>query len=129
MDSQTLRTGNLSDSDWDQVVESSGIIANTKLLLDDTPGITVAELRSKCRKFKLEHGLDCVMIDYLQLMSGSGARKGDSRQQEISDISRSLKALARELNVPAGSYTHLSFIFKNAAPIRVCPSQSRYLLK
>ena len=95
VDSQTLRTGNLSDSDWDQVVESSGIIANTKLLLDDTPGITVAELRSKCRKFKLEHGLDCVMIDYLQLMSGSGARKGDSRQQEISDISRSLKALAK----------------------------------
>ena len=108
VDSQTLRTGNLSDSDWDQVVESSGIIANTKLLLDDTPGITVAELRSKCRKFKLEHGLDCVMIDYLQLMSGSGARKGDSRQQEISDISRSLKALARELNVPVIALSQLS---------------------
>ena len=108
VDSQTLRTGNLSDSDWDQVVESSGIIANTKLLLDDTPGITVAELRSKCRKFKLEHGLDCIMIDYLQLMSGSGARKGDSRQQEISDISRSLKALARELNVPVIALSQLS---------------------
>ena len=88
--------------------ESSGIIANTKLLLDDTPGITVAELRSKCRKFKLEHGLDCIMIDYLQLMSGSGARKGDSRQQEISDISRSLKALARELNVPVIALSQLS---------------------
>ena len=106
VDSQTLRTGNLSDSDWDQVVESSGIIANTKLLLDDTPGITVAELRSKCRKFKLEHGLDCIMIDYLQLMSGSG--KSDSRQQEISDISRSLKALARELSVPVIALSQLS---------------------
>ena len=91
-----------------RLLESSGIIANTKLLLDDTPGITVAELRSKCRKFKLEHGLDCIMIDYLQLMSGSGARKGDSRQQEISDISRSLKALARELNVPVIALSQLS---------------------
>ena len=68
----------------------------------------MAELRSKCRKFKLEHGLDCIMIDYLQLMSGSGARKGDSRQQEISDISRSLKALARELNVPVVALSQLS---------------------
>lgn len=106
VDTQTLRTGNLSDSDWDQVVESSSVIANTKLLLDDTPGITVSELRSKCRRFKLEHGLDCVMIDYLQLMSGSG--KSDSRQQEISEISRSLKALARELNVPVIALSQLS---------------------
>ena len=107
VDSQTLRTGNLSDSDWDQVVESSGIIANTKLLLDDTPGITVAELRSKCRKFKLEQGLDIIIIDYLQLMSGSG-RGGDSRQQEISDISRALKGVARELNVPVVALSQLS---------------------
>ena len=106
VDSQVLRSGRLSDADWDQVVESSGIIANSHILLDDTPGITVSELRSKCRKFKLEYGLDCIMIDYLQLMSGSG--KGDSRQQEISDISRSLKALARELNVPVIALSQLS---------------------
>lgn len=108
VDSQTLRTGNLSDSDWDQVIESSGTISEAKLLLDDTPGITVSELRSKCRKFKLEHGLDCVIIDYLQLMSGSGRRSSDSRQQEISEISRSLKALARELNVPVVALSQLS---------------------
>ncbi len=107
VDSQTLRTGNLTDSDWDQVVESSSVIASTKLMIDDTPGITVNELRSKCRKFKLEHGLDCIMIDYLQLMSGSG-RSTDSRQQEISDISRALKALARELNVPVIALSQLS---------------------
>ena len=107
VDSMVLRSGRLTDADWDNVVESSGIIANSHILLDDTPGITVSELRSKCRKFKLEYGLDCIMIDYLQLMSGSG-RKGDSRQQEISDISRSLKALARELNVPVIALSQLS---------------------
>ncbi len=107
VDSQKLRTGRLSDNDWDAVVETSGIIANSKLIIDDTPGISITELRSKCRKYKLEHDLKCVMIDYLQLMSGSG-RGGDSRQQEISDISRSLKALARELNVPVIALSQLS---------------------
>ena len=107
VDGQSMRTGNLSDSDWDQLVESSSVIAQTRLLIDDTPGITVGELRSKCRKFKLEGGLDCIIIDYLQLMSGSG-RGTDSRQQEISDISRSLKALARELNVPVIALSQLS---------------------
>ena len=77
------------------------------MIIDDTPGITVRELRSKCRKYKLEHGLDIIMIDYLQLMSGGG-RGSDSRQQEISDISRSLKALARELNVPVVALSQLS---------------------
>ena len=75
-------------------------------MIDDTPGISIRELRSKCRKFKLESGLDIIMIDYLQLMSGSG--KSDSRQQEISDISRSLKAIARELNVPVVALSQLS---------------------
>jgi len=107
VDGQALRTGNLTDSDWDQIVESSSVIAQTRLMIDDTPGITVGELRSKCRKFKLEGGLDCVIIDYLQLMSGSG-KGSDSRQQEISDISRSLKALARELNVPVIALSQLS---------------------
>ena len=107
VDSQKLRTGTLTDSDWDAVVEGIGIIGNSKLIIDDTPGISISELRSKCRKMKLEYGLSIVIIDYLQLMSGSG-RGGDSRQQEISDISRSLKALARELSVPVIALSQLS---------------------
>ena len=99
VNSQNLRTGNLKDEDWGKLIESAGVIGDSNLIIDDTPGISVRELRSKCRKYKLEHGLDIVMIDYLQLMTGGG-RNTDSRQQEISDISRSLKALARELNVP-----------------------------
>ena len=89
------------------VVEGIGAIGNSKLLIDDTPGISVMELRSKCRKVKLEYGLDLVMIDYLQLMTGSG-KSGDNRQQEISEISRSLKALARELNAPVIALSQLS---------------------
>ena len=109
VDGQTLRTGNLSESDWDQVVESSGIIANSKLIIDGTPGISIGELRSKCRKFKLEHDLKVVIIDYLQLMSGSGSKAASkSREQEISEISRSLKALARELSVPVIALSQLS---------------------
>ena len=93
MDSQKLRTGSLTDSDWDAVVEGIGVIGNSKLIIDDTPGISISELRSKCRKMKLEYGLSVVIIDYLQLMSGSKKGGGDNRQQEISDISRSLKLL------------------------------------
>ena len=107
VNSQSLRTGNLKDEDWSKLIESAGLIGDSRLIIDDTPGITVRELRSKCRKYKLEHGLDVVMIDYLQLMSGGG-RNSDSRQQEISDISRSLKALARELNVPVVALSQLS---------------------
>ena len=77
------------------------------MIIDDTPGISISELRSKCRKYKLEHDLKLIIIDYLQLMSGSG-RSSDSRQQEISDISRSLKSLARELNVPVIALSQLS---------------------
>ena len=83
MDSQKLRTGNLTDSDWDAVVEGIGIIGGSKLIIDDTPGISITELRSKCRSMKLEYGLSMIIIDYLQLMSGSG-KSGDNRQQEIS---------------------------------------------
>lgn len=107
VDSQKLRTGTLTDADWDAVVEGIGTIGNSKLIIDDTPGISVMELRSKCRKVKLEYGLDLVMIDYLQLMTGS-AKNGDNRQQEISEISRSLKALARELNAPVIALSQLS---------------------
>lgn len=107
VNSQSMRTGNLKDEDWSKLIESAGLIGDSKLIIDDTPGITVRELRSKCRKYKLEHGLDIIMIDYLQLMSGGG-RGNDSRQQEISEISRSLKALARELNVPVVALSQLS---------------------
>ena len=107
VDSMALRTGNLSDSDWENLVESVGVIGNSKLIIDDTPGISVSELRSKCRKFKLEFGLDLVIIDYLQLMSGS-RRNSDNRQQEISEISRSLKALAREVGAPVIALSQLS---------------------
>ena len=107
VNSQSLRTGNLKDEDWSKLIESAWLIGDSRLIIDDTPGITVRELRSKCRKYKLEHGLDIIMIDYLQLMSGGG-KGNDSRQQEISDISRSLKALARELNVPVVALSQLS---------------------
>ena len=106
VDSQILRTGNLSDSDWANLIEAAGTIGRSNLIIDDTPGISVAELRSKCRKFKLEHNLGIIMIDYLQLMQGS--RRSESRQQEISDISRSLKELARELQVPVVALSQLS---------------------
>ena len=108
VDSQNMRTGNLKDEDWTKLVEGADIIGKSNLIIDDTPGISIAEMRSKCkcRKYKLEHNLGIIMIDYLQLMSGSG--KSDSRQQEISDISRSLKALARELDVPVIALSQLS---------------------
>ena len=107
VDSQHIRTGKLSDAEWEKLIESAGMIGRSNLIIDDTPGISISELRSKCRKYKLEHDLKIVIIDYLQLMSGSG-RGSDSRQQEISDISRSLKALARELNVPVVALSQLS---------------------
>ena len=106
VDAQKLRTGQLNDQEWERLIESAGTIGKSRLIIDDTPGISIAELRSKCRKYKLEHDLSIIMIDYLQLMSGSG--RSESRQQEISDISRSLKALARELNVPVVALSQLS---------------------
>ena len=108
VDSQKIRTGDLEDDDWDKLVGSVRKIGNSNLVIDDTSGITASELRSKCRKLKIEQGLDLVIIDYLQLMTGAGKRKSDSRQQEISDISRSLKVMARELNVPVIALAQLS---------------------
>ncbi len=108
VDSQMLRTGNLKDSDWEKLIEGAGIIGRSNLIIDDTPSISVSELRSKCRKYKLEHNIELVIIDYLQLMMGSAGKRQESRQQEISEISRSLKALARELNVPVVALSQLS---------------------
>lgn len=106
VDAQKLRTGQLNDQDWERLIESAGVIGKSQLMIDDTPGISISELRSKCRRLKLEQGLSMIIIDYLQLMSGSG--RSDSRQQEISDISRGLKSIARELNVPVLALSQLS---------------------
>ncbi len=107
VDSKSIRNGNLTPKDWEGIIEGASTIGESKLIIDDTPGITIGELRSKCRKYKAENkDLSVIMIDYLQLMSGSG--RSDSRQQEISDISRALKSLARELNVPIVALSQLS---------------------
>ncbi len=108
VDSQNLRSGQLSSAEWHDTIESAGVIGASKLIIDDTSGITVSELRSKARKFKLEHNIDVIMIDYLQLMTVSGQSKADSRQQEISEISRALKGIARDLKVPVIALSQLS---------------------
>lgn len=108
VDSQHMRVGNLADDEWGKITESTILLGESPLVIDDTPGITIAELRSKCRKMKIENNLGLVIIDYLQLMSGSGGRRNESRQQEISDISRSLKALAREIDCPVIALSQLS---------------------
>lgn len=108
VDSQALRTGNLKDEEWEKLIEGAGTIGKSRLIIDDTPGISISELRSKCRKYKLEFDLQLVIIDYLQLMSGRAGGRSESRQQEISEISRSLKGLAREISVPVIALSQLS---------------------
>ena len=108
VDSQRLRVGDLKDEEWQKVISAADRLTKAPLWIDDTPGITVMELRSKARRLKAEHGLDLIVIDYLQLMQGRGRGSGDNRQQEISEISRSLKALARELKVPVIALSQLS---------------------
>lgn len=107
VDADKLRKGRLDGSDWAKLLEGADNIAKSHLIIEDTPGISIGEMRSKCRKMKLESNLGLIIIDYLQLMSGSG-RSSDSRQQEISDISRALKQLARELEVPVVALSQLS---------------------
>ena len=108
IDAQKLRTGSLTPTDFEQLVEAAVRVSGASgLVIDDTPGITVTELRSKCRKRKLETGLDMIIIDYLQLMSGSG-KHSESRQQEISEISRNLKQIAREMKAPVIALSQLS---------------------
>ena len=106
VDAQLMRTGNLKSGDWKKLIESSGVLSEAPLIIDDTPGISIGELRSKCRKYKLENNIGMVIIDYLQLMSGG--KKSESRQQEISEISRALKALAREIDAPVIALSQLS---------------------
>lgn len=107
VDAQNLRTGNLDDPDWERLIESAEIIGGSRLIIDDTPSISISELRSKCRKYKMNNDLGIVIIDYLQLMT-LGGRAAESKQLEVSEISRSLKAIARELNVPVIALSQLS---------------------
>ncbi|SIT87090.1 replicative DNA helicase [Edaphobacillus lindanitolerans] len=107
IDAQVLRTGALEAEDWRKLTMAMGSLSNAGIFIDDTPGIRVGEIRSKCRRLKQEHGLGMIMIDYLQLIQGSGSSR-DNRQQEVSEISRSLKGLARELQVPVIALSQLS---------------------
>ncbi len=107
INAQNLRTGNLTAEDWGKLTMAMGSLSNAGIYIDDTPGIKVSEIRAKCRRLKQESGLGMVLIDYLQLIQGSGRNK-ENRQQEVSEISRSLKALARELQVPVIALSQLS---------------------
>jgi replicative DNA helicase len=106
VDMLKLRTGNLDDRDWENIAKASGPLAAAKIFIDDTAGVSVMEMRSKCRRLKIEHGIDMILIDYLQLMSGSSG--SESRQQEVSEISRSIKALAKEMGCPVIALSQLS---------------------
>lgn len=106
LDAQRLRTGELTDSDWADLIQAMGPLSQAPIYIDDTPGVTPMEVRSKCRRLKVEKGLGLIVIDYLQLMSGNS--RNDSRQQEISEISRSLKAIAREMEAPVIALSQLS---------------------
>lgn len=107
VDSNKVRTGKIDDEEWGKLADASGILSESKIFIDDTPGISIMEIRAKCRKLKLEQNIGLVVIDYLQLIQGSGKR-GASREQEISEISRSLKILAKEINVPVIALSQLS---------------------
>ena len=106
IDAQKLRTGELEENDWAELINAMGPLSEAPIYIDDTPGVTPMEVRSKCRRLKVEKGLGLIVIDYLQLMSGNS--RNDSRQQEISEISRSLKAIAREMEAPVIALSQLS---------------------
>ena len=109
IDSQRLRIGELRDEDWAMLINTADTLSNANIYIDDTAGITAMDMRSRARRLKIEHGLDLIVVDYLQLMQGSGKKNNSGdRQQEVSEISRSLKALARELNVPVVALSQLS---------------------
>ena len=107
VDMLKLRTGALEDKDWENIAMATGPLSKAKIYIDDTAGVTVMEMRSKCRRLKMEYGIDLIVIDYLQLMSGGGS-SSDNRQQEVSEISRSIKALAKEMECPVIALSQLS---------------------
>ncbi len=108
VDSNKVRTGKLEENDWTKLAESIGPLSEAEIYIDDTPGISITEIRAKCRKLKLEKNIGMVVIDYLQLVQGSNSRRNGSREQEISEISRSLKILAKEIGVPVIALSQLS---------------------
>ena len=108
VDSQRVLTGELSERDWEKVWDACDVMSRTKIAIDDTPAISVLDMRSRARKIKSDRGLDLIVVDYLQLMQGSNKKNNEGRQQEVSEISRGLKALARELNVPIIALSQLS---------------------
>ena len=108
VDSNKVRTGKLDEQDWAKLASALGPLSEAEIYIDDTPGISVMEIRAKCRKLKLEKGLGMVVIDYLQLITASSNRRGGSREQEIAEISRSLKILAKELDIPVIALSQLS---------------------
>lgn len=108
VDSNKVRTGKLEDDDWAKLAESIGPLSESGIYIDDTPGISITSIREKCRKLKVEKGIGLVVIDYLQLVQGSNNKRNFAREQEISEISRSLKILAKELNVPVIALSQLS---------------------
>ena len=108
VDSNKVRTGKLDEQDWAKLASALGPLSEADIFIDDTPGISVMEIRAKCRKLKLEKGLGMVVIDYLQLITASSNRRGGSREQEIAEISRSLKILAKELDIPVIALSQLS---------------------
>ena len=123
VDAQNIRRGELEESQWEALMTGSEQIGRSKIIIDDTPGISVTELRSKCRKYKLEHDIQMVVIDYIQLMSSG--KSTDSRQQEVSDISRSLKQIARELQVPVVVLSQLNRAVDNRSDHRPMLSDIR----
>ncbi|MGM7703264.1 replicative DNA helicase [Pseudalkalibacillus sp. Hm43] len=108
IDAQRLRTGDLQSEDWQKLTMAMGSLSNAGIYIDDTPGVRVSDIRAKCRRLKQEKGLGMILIDYMQLIRGNGGKSGENRQQEVSEISRSLKGLARELEVPVISLSQLS---------------------
>ncbi len=107
VDSNKIRTGQIEDSDWGKLATASGILSDAPIYIDDTPGISVTDIRTKCRKLAMDKKIGLIVIDYLQLIQGTG-RKGGTREQEISEISRTLKILAKELDVPVIALSQLS---------------------
>ncbi len=108
VNSDKVRTGQIDDNDWMKLASASGILSEAPIYIDDTPGISIMEIRTKCRKLKMEKNIGLVVIDYLQLITGSAERRNGSREQEISEISRSLKILAKELDIPVIALAQLS---------------------
>jgi replicative DNA helicase len=123
LDAGRLRTGHLQDSDWDRLLNGANHLHEAKIFIDDTPAISVLEMRAKCRRMKAEHDIGLIMVDYLQLMRGGA--NSESRQQEISEISRSLKALAKELDVPVVALSQLNRSLENRTDKRPMMSDLR----